>query len=541
LTLYPSISILCQICGKDRITDEKDKDRRGAALLGELLLQLGQRESLRRKLGDLEDRLGPAALGRVLDELERIVQNLGNKGKISVGSPEKSVDQAVEKEPEVPPAPTPKPPAPEPTPIPAPVLKDPFADLLANLNLPTVDPLEGKKPISLSPPPETPKKEKESRAPQKPMVESPAPVLPEKKPERGEVPAKKVSAPEPSPKPVLPEPPRKEPTPVAPPEVKRATPVVPPVVLKTEPPKEKPAEVPPVQVEAKKKVDVSAYLPKSIPRSRYPLEPEDVLYLHAVAQIPVDEKPALEPFILEEKGIESKELVFALDRGGLRFYLSRLTGKTTNVSKTGMLLLNRKESIQLRGTHSAILNDLRVYGLLLPFEFGTVAMGAENLYARIDEHVYDLRDALEEIVATKWWEVCVYGLDMKMIQIVAPDAPASLRGERDRRGTDRSAAGGSRIDIKTLERVLNRQKAIAEEIHHQLDSLAARSDVDMMVNLSSGSSDDWKPILRASYEVGSPDIYRFNHAINDLQYVYLKYQLMFVLTGDREDFSFQQS
>jgi hypothetical protein len=63
----------------------------------------------------------------------------------------------------------------------------------------------------------------------------------------------------------------------------------------------------------------------------------------------------------------------------------------------------------------------------------------------------------------------------------------------------------------------------------------------MMVNLSSGSSDDWKPILRASYEVGSPDIYRFNHAINDLQYLNLKYQLMFVLTGDREDFSFQQS
>jgi hypothetical protein len=489
-------------------------------LLGELLLQLGQRESLRKRLAELEERLGPATLGRVLDELEKIVGNLAFHRDV--------------------PPPAPPPPAPEQTPIPSPVLKDPFADLLANLNLPSVDSLEGKKP----------KEENENRRVQAREVDAGAPAPAVKKPERIEPAAKKISEPppgpvfpEPPPQPVAPEPPRKQPPPpAAPPEVKPATPVVPPIVVpKTEPPKEKQAEAQSVQAEAKKKVDVSAYLPKTIPRSRYPLEPEDVLYLHAVAQIPVEEKPALEPFILEEKGIESKEFVFALDRGGLRFYLSRLTGKTTNVSKTGMLLLNRKESIQLRGTHFAILNDLRIYGLLLPFEFGTVAMGVENLYARIDERVYDLRDALEEIVATKWWEVCVYSLDMKMMQFVAPDAPASARGERDRRGSERSGVSGSRMDIKTLERVLNRQKTIAEEIHHQLDGLAVRSDVDMMVNLSSGSSDDWKPILRASYEVGSPDIYRFNHAINDLQYLNLKYQLMFVLTGDREDFSFQQS
>ena len=321
-----------------------------------------------------------------------------------------------------------------------------------------------------------------------------------------------------------------------------AAPVIPPVVVrKPEPPKEKPPEEPPAPPDAPGKADVSAFLPKPILlRSVYPLEPEDILYLHAVAQIPLEEKAALEPFILEERGIESKEFMFALDRGGLRFYLSRLTGKTTNVSKTGMLLLNRKESIHLRGTHYSILNDLRVHGLLLPFEFGTVAMGSDDLSTKIDEHVYELRDALEEIVATKWWEVCVYGLDMKMMQFVAPDAPTSRRGERDLRGGDRSAPSGSRIDIKTLERILNKQKVLAEEIHHQLEGLAVRSDVDMMVNLSSGSSDDWKPILRASYEVGSPEIYRFSHAINDLQYHHLKYQLMIVLTGDREDFSFQQ-
>ncbi len=495
----------------DRTTDGANKERRGTALLGELLLKLGQRESLRDKLAELEDRLGSAALDQVLDRLEKIVAEMA----VPV---------------------TPPPPArerPKST-IPDPALKDPFADLLANINLPSVDQEPGTPPAA-----KPASKEKERQPPTAPAIpretrveKTAPPAPPPEAPAEKKAPKEEKKETPPSSKP--------EPPPSPKPEAPKV--VLPPGLFrKPETAKEKLPELPPRPAE-KKVEDFSAFLPKPILlRSKYPLEPEDVLYLHAVAQIPVEEKAAPEPFILEEKGFESKEFVFALDRGGLRFYLSRLTAKTTNVSKTGMFLLNRKESIHLRGTHYSILNDLRVYGLLLPFEFGSVALGIDDLHAKIDEHVYELRDGLEEIVATRWWEVCVYGLDQKMMEFVAPDGPTSQRGERDRRGGDRSRTTGSRIDIKTLERVLNKQKSLAEEIHHRLESLSSRSDVDMMVGLSSGSSDDWKPILRASYDVASPAIYRFNHAINDLQYHHLKYQLMFVLTGDREDYSFQQS
>lgn len=514
-------------------------------------MQIGQRESLRRKLAELEERLGPSLLGRVLDELETLVARLSSEAG---AGKEKA---APERREEIP-------------------LRDPFADLLANLHLPEPEPLAGKPPLAIPPAPEAtplsvppPAEEKKSPEPprerEKRPLESPPPRVEAKKssfeapPPRVEAKKSSLEAP-PAPResvPALPAAPREKeerrpqppPVPRVPAEEPRepAVPVRPverpPVVAPPSPPapvaeEKKPAAEP----QGKAKPDFSAYLPKPILlRSAYPLEEGDVLYMHAVGQIPLEEKPASEPFILEEKGLESKEFVFAVDRGGLRFYLSRLTGKTTNVSKTGMLLLSRKESIQLRGTHFSILNDLRVHGLLLPFEFGTMALGRDDLHAKIDEHGYELRDALEELVATRWWEVCVYSLDMKMMSFVAPDAPASRRAERDRRGVDRAGASGSRIDIKTLERILNKQKTLAEEIHRQLEGLSVRSDVDMMVNLSSGSSDDWKPILRASYEVGSPEIYRFNHTITDLQYHHLKYQLMFVLTGDREDFSFQQA
>jgi hypothetical protein len=210
-----------------------------------------------------------------------------------------------------------------------------------------------------------------------------------------------------------------------------------------------------------------------------------------------------------------------------------------NVNKAGMLLLNKQESLHLRGTHFGILNNLRGYGVLLPFEFGSVAVSLNDLYAKIDGHAYELRDALEEVMATKWWEVTVQALDVTMAPIVAPEGISTSGRERGRRaGSDRAKGIGSRIDIKTLERILNKQKAIAAEIHEQLEALAVRSDVDMMVSLSSGSSDDWKTILRASYEVSFPEIYRFNHALVDLQYHHIKYQLVFILRGDHEDYSF---
>jgi Gas vesicle synthesis protein GvpL/GvpF len=333
-------------------------------------------------------------------------------------------------------------------------------------------------------------------------------------------------------------------TPAVTPAPKRS-PVEAPKARSTEPPPApppttRPAEpAPPRPAEAAPPAKPAGGPKTVVMRAVQIIEDQDVLYFHAASQIPLDEKPAQKPFVMEEKGIESKGCTFALDRGGIRFYLSRITGRSMNVSKTGVLLLSKQDSLRLRGTHYSILNDLRAHGVLLPFAFGTVAMGKDALYSKIDEALYDLRDALEEILSTKWWNLGVHVLDAKMAQSMASDSPGEL-SQRDRRmqGTRQPVAG--RLDIKTLERLLGKQKKIAEGIHGDLKELAVRSDVDMMVGLNSGSSDDWKPILRASYEVPMSSVSQFNRAVIDMQYRHFQYDLMFVLNGDGEEFSFNE-
>jgi hypothetical protein len=526
-----------------------EPERRGAALIGELLVLLGGRDQFRAKLAALEERLGPSMLSRVVEEVERLVDRLAKEAEASAPKAQAT-----------PPAPSFKPP------------RDPFADLLADLHFdaPVVTPRTppvsppvpsssgetktsrpAKEPESTPVPP--PAKASDASPPAPPSLEaseakSLPPTVSQRAPLPRKEPEKPASPPAPPPPTVSEAPPRSassskestKPAPAsAPPppgkpdiakgsgEPPRASPPSPPVVKEVKAPEEAPAP--------------SQELPKA-ERKPFTLHDDDIFYFHAVAQIPLEEKPSPVPFLMEERGMESREPVFALDRAGLRFYLSRINGRSTNVSKTGMLLLNKKESLHLRGTHFGILNDLRIHGVLLPFEFGTVAIGTEEMHAKIDEHAYDLRDALEEVLGTKWWEVNVMALDERMASMVAPEGSSPSARERERRGgAERQASSARRIDIKMLERVLNKQKTIAEEIHDKLEGLAERSDVDMMVSLSSGSSDDWKPILRASYEVPSEKILEFSHAITDLQYTHLKYQILFTLKGEREDFSFLQS
>ncbi len=523
--------------------DEIGKDRRGVTLIGEILLQLAQRENIRRRLAELEAHGGPDLVRRLLDEFEQIVDNRYlelQKGTPPAGVPAEPTSEPVKTPPS--PAVSDSPPQ-QPPPLPVEAeRRHPFASIFT-VELPeakeekpaqaTVGPSPKVVPDpaiarQTAPPPTVPP----ARFPEKPKREEHPGVTPEapvRKPleAKHEEPSRASVAPPPGPEPS----------------------VVPPAALPPKPPREERSPVAPEpQAEMSPGIsdvhyDVNPHAPGrgAHPRISYELSDEDAVYLHAVAQIPLEEKPAHVPFMLEEKGIENKEFAFALDRGGLRFYLSRIAGKSMNVSKTGVLLLNKQESIRVRGTHFGILNDLRAHGVLLPFAFGSVALGKEHLYTRIDDHIYEIRDALDEVLSTKWWDLNVYVLDFTMAQMLTPEGVATRR-ERERRTMgSRPTPTVGRIDIKALERVLGKQKKIAESIHDHLKDLAVRSDVDMIVGLNSGSSDDWKPILRASYEVPLTGIHRFNRTVTDLQYHHVQYEIMFVLTGDCAEFSFRES
>jgi len=202
-----------------------------------------------------------------------------------------------------------------------------------------------------------------------------------------------------------------------------------------------------------------------------------------------------------------------------------------------VLLLHKNESLQLQGVHQSILNELRGHGTLLPFEFGTVTRGKDSFQGLIDKNLDELEDALDEMDQTTWWTVTANVLDSLIAQIVGTDVQSFGRDRSRERASYTSSATGKKFDIKVLERILQREKKLAESIHEELSAVADRADVDSMVGLGSGSSEDWKSILKASYEVPRESIGKFNRTITDLQYHHLQYDLMLVLSGEREYFT----
>ncbi len=351
--------------------------------------------------------------------------------------------------------------------------------------------------------------------------------------------------------------------PAVPPPAPPPLPPPPPVTVRPEP--AKPAEVPKVQptpppvggppekvtipesimqTSEQEQSDVGeseVSIRKQLPRVPFELGTDDYLYLHGVSRIEPEDSPATVPFLLEEKGIDNREFAFALDCKGLRFYGSKLSHESTNLTKNGVLLLSKQEKVRMRGTHESILNDLRLHGILLPFEFGTVWSGPEEMKGKIEASFTGIRDALDELLKTRWWNLAVYALDSRTAEIIGQSAPGTRR-ESDRGRVPYSAPTATkRIDVKTLERILNKQKKAAESIHAALQPYAERSDVDMMVSLQSGSSDDWKIILKASYELGPSMLIQFVRTVTDLQYQHFLMELVLSLTGNVESFSFTKT
>lgn len=269
---------------------------------------------------------------------------------------------------------------------------------------------------------------------------------------------------------------------------------------------------------------------------------EDTVYVHAVAMVPETQTPAEVPYMLEEKGIDRRAFAFAFDYEGMRFYLSRVMPNVMNVSKTGVLLLSKQESLEAVATHESALNELRLHGMLLPFAFGTIARGRDDLMSKVDDHRQRLTQALEAMEATRWWVVKLSVLDARIAQLVGKDEPPpARRGRTVERTSYTKTPVPKKFDIKVLERILGKEKRIAESVHEELKNTADRSDVDMIVGLGSGSSDDWKQILTASYEVQASGRMKFFRTVADLQYRHLTIDLMLSVAGDAEPFAFTRS
>ncbi len=282
---------------------------------------------------------------------------------------------------------------------------------------------------------------------------------------------------------------------------------------------------------------------EGITQERLPCEfvEDDVVYLHAVATVRPGEAEEAAPFLLEEKGIGGKEFAFAVDHHGLRFFLSKINTSEISLSKGGLLLLGKQESLQLQEAHENIVNELRAHGTLLPFAPGTVARSRDEFFTRIDEHLDELKSALLELSVTKWWTLTLSVLDGRIAQLVGTVKTTPERDTGPKRRSSASIPAGRTYDIKLLERMLQKEIKIAEAVHEQLETIADRADVDFVIGIGAGSSEDWKSILKASYEIKHGRLPAFYRKVTDLQYQYMLFNLLFSLQGNRGAYSFMEA
>jgi hypothetical protein len=127
------------------------------------------------------------------------------------------------------------------------------------------------------------------------------------------------------------------------------------------------------------------------------------------------------------------------------------------------------------------------------------------------------------------------------MELQQSDTPEKRRA-MDRHRTSYTSNGPTgRMDLKTLERILTKQRRLAETIHHELEPLSDRAEVRSMVTLQSGTSDEWKTILKATYEIRPSIVNRFYRLVTDIQYQHFLQELMIAMTGDIEKINIGES
>jgi len=267
----------------------------------------------------------------------------------------------------------------------------------------------------------------------------------------------------------------------------------------------------------------------------FPFEDERA-YVIAASLIPLNDSPSSHPFRIGGDGLDEGTELFAVDHAGMRFYLSLLNNQDASVSKTGILLLNKQDTLFHRGNHERLVNMLRVRGMILPAESGTVVKGNDDLVRRIDFRLHALLEILLGLSTTTTWHLHVSILDSR-IQHTLPPEPAQSRSGRPEREGVRGAGGHKRTDTKSLDRLLTREKKLAETILQSVATAAERHDVDYMIGLAAGSSDSWKIILKATFQVPQARYTHFMETVVACQEMHALIGPMFVLAGGAESFS----
>ena len=257
------------------------------------------------------------------------------------------------------------------------------------------------------------------------------------------------------------------------------------------------------------------------------LKPSDWFYLYGFCYAPDSTGKGIPTKKLSLKGIDGANNIFLLDYGDIRFYMNKLDMNDYAPDRSGKPALTQPKTVQLKYEHEKILNTLRSEVVLVPLPFWTLMQNRENIIAGIEDKYVDLLRSLIDVHDAVDWDVEVYAYDQHLVglPVIAETAKDRVPARESRHQVSKGK------DIKLMERLLFKEKSLAQEIHSQLLLHAAKSRIDFMIRLDNAFMDDWKSILSARYNVGKDRRKNFYRTIRSIQEEYEEYRLMLRVTS----------
>ncbi len=310
------------------------------------------------------------------------------------------------------------------------------------------------------------------------------------------------------------------------------------------PPPEPAGEAPSISIEEEERLaeegeSIMEHFGAKEPFPTEPVEiefrPEDWWYIYGFCYAPDSTGKGIPSKRLRLKGIDKECDIVLVDYGDIRLFASQLRRERFSTDKSGKPAPPSSRSSDIKLEHERILNALRSVEVIVPMPFWSLIQGHDTLVGTVERRYVEMLRTLIDVHDATEWEVEVLAFDehiMKLpsMNLTVQSRPAT-RQSRHQGGKDAS-------ETRNLEKVMIRERSLAQEVHNELLLLASKQKIDYMIRLDSAIMGDWKSIFSARYTVGKDKRHTFCQAVNALQKKFEEYRLMLKVTNPLTRFTF---
>ncbi len=269
-------------------------------------------------------------------------------------------------------------------------------------------------------------------------------------------------------------------------------------------------------------------------KTQIEIYPDDWLCLYGFTYAPNSEGKGFPSVELDVKGIGKNGNIFGVDYGDVRLFMSKINIDKYVTVKTGSKILKPQEKMKLKLEYAHALNQMHTTEMLVTLEFWTIQQGREAVVRVIEDRYLDFLHSLINVHDAIDWDVEVLVMDSEILKAVSASSPERTVSVRLQPRESKT----QRIDFKQQERVLFKEKEIAQKINLELTKIANKIKVDHIITLDSSFLDDWKPIFSARCIIGKDKRKAFHQAILDKQNEYKDFQVIINVSSPKVRFKF---